>query len=130
MKHYLSQAARAGVRLDVKLGLPHRAGVPDTELCVVFGNIFENAATNAAAAGEGAYLHARCETGERDIVLTVENSIGRLAPHGEGLGLRNVEAAVKKRGGTARFEAKGTVYFSRVLLKKTLRDGAAEPPEE
>lgn len=120
LKHYLSQAAKAGVRLDVKLNLPGRAGVPDTDLCVVFGNIFENAAASAAAAGEGAYLHARCKTSDADIVLIVENSMGSSGPHGEGLGLRNVETAVKKHGGTARFEARGSVYLSRVILVKSL----------
>ena len=118
LKYYLAQAAQAGVRLDVKLDLPAGAGVPDTDLCVVFGNIFENAARSAAAGGEGAYLRARCETGGADIVLAVENSTGESAPHGEGLGLRSVKAAAKKHGGAARFEARDGVYLSRVLLQK------------
>ncbi|WP_308589594.1 GHKL domain-containing protein [uncultured Oscillibacter sp.] len=117
LKHYLSQAARAGVRLDVKLDLPTGAGVPDTDLCVVFGNIFENAARSAAAAGDGAFLRARCESGESDLVLTVENSAGPAA-HGEGLGLRNVEAAARRHGGAARFEEKDGVFYSRVLLQR------------
>lgn len=123
LKHYLSQAAQAGVALDVKLDLPAGAGVPDTDLCVVFGNIFENAARSAAAAGKGAFLRARCESGERDIVLTVENSVGPAA-HGEGLGLRNVEAAARRNGGAARFEARDRRYFSRVLLCKAPPPGA------
>lgn len=118
LKHYLSRAARAGVRLDVKLDLPMGAGVPDTDLCVVFGNIFENAARSAAAAGDGAYLRARCESGETDIVLTVENSAGPAAAHGEGLGLKNVEAAAKRHGGAARFKERDGVFYSRVLLHK------------
>lgn len=60
---------------------------------MIFGNIFENAARSAAAAGKGARIRARCETGEADIVLTVENSAGAAILHGEGLGLRSVEAA-------------------------------------
>ena len=118
LKHYLAQAAGAGVELDVKLDLPGGAGVPDTDLCVIFGNIFENAARSAAAAGKGARIRARCETGEADIVLTVENSAGAAIPHGEGLGLRSVEAAARKYGGTARFEERAGVYLSRVLLRK------------
>lgn len=117
LRHYLSQAARAGVELDVKLDLPAGAGVQDTDLCVVFGNIFENAARCAAAAGEGAYLRARCESGETDLVLTVENSVGPAA-HGEGRGLRSVEMTAKRHGGAARFEEKGGVFYSRVLLHK------------
>lgn len=130
LKHYLTQAAGAGVELDVKLDLPPGAGVPDTDLCVVFGNIFENAARSAAAAGEGAYLRARCETGEADIVLTVENSTGPNLPHGEGLGLRNVEAAAKRHGGTARFEERGGVYLSRVLLQRDAPPGGETKSEQ
>ncbi|EEG75312.1 GHKL domain-containing protein [[Clostridium] hylemonae] len=122
LKHYLAIAAGAGVHLDVKLDLPMGAGVPDTDLCVVFGNIFENA-VNAAAGGEDAFIRARCVTGGDDIVLTVENSIGSAASHGEGLGLRNVEAAVKKSSGTARFEKKGSVYTSKVILRKVQQSG-------
>ncbi|MEG0511261.1 MAG: GHKL domain-containing protein [Clostridia bacterium] len=118
LRHYLSKAASAGVTLDVKLHLPTGAGVPDMELCIVFGNIFENAAASAAAQGKGAYLRARCETSDTDIVLTVENTIGANAPHGEGLGLKNVQIAAQKQGGSARFEQRGSIFLSRVLLMK------------
>lgn len=118
LKYYLAPATQAGAALDVKLDIPTHAGVPDTDLCAVFGNIFENAARSAAAAGQGAYIRARCESGETDIVLTVENSIGD-TPRGEGMGLRNVETAAKRHGGTARFEEKDGAFYSRVLLRKT-----------
>lgn len=117
LKHYLAKAAEAGTRLDVKLDLPRRAGVPDTDLCVVFGNVFENAA-RAAAGGEGAFIRARCETGEADIVLTTENSVGSAPPGGQGLGLKNVEAAARKYGGAARFEARDGAFYCRVLLRR------------
>ena len=130
LKHYLAQAAGAGVKLDVKLDLPAGTGVPDTDLCVIFGNIFENAARSAAAGGEGAWLRARCETGEADIVLTVENSAGAAIPHGEGLGLRSVEVAAKKHGGTARFEERAGVYLSRVLLRKDPPPGGPGTQED
>ncbi len=118
LKHYLARAISAGVTLDIKLDLPNKAGVPNTDLCIVFGNVFENAATSAAAQGTDSCLRARCETSDTVIVLTVENSMGPSAGHGEGLGLKNVEAAAKKLGGTVRFEEKDGVFLSRVLLTK------------
>lgn len=119
VKHYLARASQSGVRLDVKLDLPLKCGVPETDLCVVFGNIFENAANAAASVGKGAYIRARCKTGERDIVLAVENSVGHPTVRGEGLGQKNVEAAAKRNKGTARFTEKDGVYSSRVILRKT-----------
>lgn len=119
VKHYLARASQAGASLDVKIDLPLKCGIPETDLCVVFGNIFENAANAAASVGKGAYIRARCETSDKDIVLAVENSVGRISVHGEGLGQKNVEAAAGRNGGTARFTEKNGVYYSRVILRKT-----------
>lgn len=117
LKHYLAQGSEAGAQLDVKLDLPARAGVTDTDLCVVFGNVFENAATSIRAMN-GGYIRARCENGVADIVLIVENSTGDNEPRKDGLGLKNVEAIAKKYGGSARFEKSGGVYHSKIILMK------------
>lgn len=128
LKHYLGLAAEAGARLDVKIDLPAHTRVKDTVLCVVFGNIFENAAASVTAKGKDSFIRARCENSETDIVLTVENSVGDSVPHGEGLGLKNVAAAVKNHGGTVRFEERNGIYFSRVILRKDPADRNEEPP--
>lgn len=118
LRHYLARASQAGASLDIKLDLPMGVGILDTDLCVVFGNVFENAAASAAACGKEGYIRARCATGEQDVVLTVENSIGESAHHGQGIGLKNVELAARKYDGAVRFEARDGIYYSRVLLKK------------
>lgn len=116
LHHYLAVAKQAGAQLDIKLNLPDNAGVPDADLCVVFGNVFENAAKSVAAQTEAEpFIHARCETGLHDIVLTVKNSVGG-AEGGDGLGLRSVEAVAKKHGGKALFELRDGVYHSNIIL--------------
>ncbi|WP_418710395.1 GHKL domain-containing protein [Allofournierella sp.] len=119
LRHYLARAAKAGAALDIRIVLPARAGVPDTDLCVVFGNIFENAAKSVAAQRQGrAFLRARCDTDADNIILTVENSTdGEGPPHGEGVGLKSVEAVAKKHSGSAKFEQRDDAFFSAVILR-------------
>lgn len=118
VKHYLARASRAGAKLDVKMDLPFKCGIPETDLCIIFGNIFENAANAVAAAGKGSYIRARCETSDKEIVLTVINSVGDDSKHGDGLGQKNVAAAARKHEGSVRFMQEGNEYYSRVVLKK------------
>jgi len=116
LRHYLTRAAAAGAALDVKIGLRAHAGIPDADLCVVFGNLFENAAKSMEAQTSGEkFIRARCDTGEGDIVLTLENSVGEAAP-GEGVGLKSVTSIAKKYEGSARFERHGQIWSGSVLL--------------
>ena len=43
VRYYLQQAKEAGAEVDVKLELPADTGIKDTDLTIVFGNLFENA---------------------------------------------------------------------------------------
>ncbi|MDL2300460.1 GHKL domain-containing protein [Clostridiaceae bacterium OttesenSCG-928-D20] len=117
LKHYLSMAD--GVRMDIRLNLPQNAAIPDSDLSVVFGNIFENAVKSAMSCPGGSFIRARCETSDRDVVLLVENSLGE-GHQGEGLGLKNVESIARKHGGTARFEIINGTYRSSIILMKPL----------
>lgn len=70
------------------------------------------------SAGEGAHLCVRCETSDKEIVLTVLNSVGCITRRGDGLGQKNVEAVVRKHKGTVHFIQKDDEYYSRVVLRK------------
>ena len=117
VRHYLAQAAQAGARLDVKLALPMNAGVPDADLCIVFGNLFENAALAVARQSAGdKFIAARCSCGDGRIVLTVDNSTGPTPPGRGGVGQASVRAVAQRYAGSARFEWNAGVYQSSVLL--------------
>lgn len=52
--HYLSLAKEAGIRLDVELGIPMDMGdVSDGDLCVIVGNLLENAVEACERLPEG-----------------------------------------------------------------------------
>lgn len=72
-RHYLARAA--GVELDLRFQLPQETGIPDSDLCIVFGNILENAVESCLRQKKGRrFIAARCETMGRHMVLTVDNS--------------------------------------------------------
>ena len=125
VRFYLAQAKQAGAEIDVKLDLPKRTGVPDADLCIVFGNVFENAAQSVVRQQEGRrFITARCETSGGKLVLTLDNSTtvgeGHTASHKKkqerGIGLVSVAAVAEKHGGAARFTQENGVYKTSVLL--------------
>lgn len=117
VRHYLSRAKAAGAALNVQLDLSQNTGIPDAELSIVFGNIFENAAraVERQTAGQK-YINARCETDAGKIVLVVDNSMNPNEKRREGVGLRSVEAVAERCGGGVLFEQSAGVFQSSVQL--------------
>ena len=121
-RHYLALAREAGAALDVKLELPPSVGVPDSDLCIVFGNVFENAALAVARQASGPrLLTARCMVENGHVVLTVDNTTDPAplrAPRGprRGVGQASVAAVAQQYGGTAQFVQEGQLYRASVLL--------------
>jgi two-component system sensor histidine kinase AgrC len=72
-RHFLSIISVSGAKTDVKIVLPADICISDVDLCILFGNLLENAANNLAQQDEG-FLRLRCETRKGSLVLTVDNS--------------------------------------------------------
>jgi hypothetical protein len=117
VRHYLARARAAGAEIDARLALPQNAGVAGTDLCAVFGNVFENAAlaVERQTAGQK-YVRARCETGNGRIVLTVDNSTNPKEKGGKGIGQASVRAVAERLGGTVRFTQSEGMYQASVML--------------
>lgn len=117
VRHYLAPAHKAGVRLDLRLALPEDVGVPDADLCIIFGNLFENAARAVCAQrGEDRFLSARCEARAGRLVLTVDNTAAPGPQPPGGLGQQSVKAVAEKYQGAARFEQQDGVYRASIML--------------
>ena len=116
-RYYMNKAKEAGAILDVRLVLPCDVGIPDSDLCIIFGNLFENAANSVYNQQTGdKFINARCSLEEGKLVLTVDNSMGDNKRKERGVGQSSVTAVAKKYGGGVRFEAEGKVYRSSVML--------------
>ena len=123
-RHYLDRARAAGVELDIQFQLPQKTGLPDSDLCIVFGSILENAVESCLRQKEGhRFIAARCEALGRRVVLTVDNS-GSEEPakgkperyKGMGVGLGSVAAVAEKHDGSLDFRQENGVYKTSVIL--------------
>lgn len=121
-RHYLALARSAGTELDVRLEVPWQTGIPDSDLCIVFGNLFENAALAVSRQAAGhRHLTARCILENGHLVLTVDNSTDPAVMQSKralrrGVGQTSVAAVADKYGGAADFTLEGHVYRASVLL--------------
>lgn len=117
VRYYLSRARRAGAEIDVKIVLPQNVGIPDIELCIVFGNLFENAAQSTERQKSGKkFINARCSSADGKIVITLDNSADYQACTKPGVGLTSVKAVAERYNGGVRFEQEENIYKSSVLL--------------
>ena len=128
--HYLSMAQQEGVEISAALYIPtHTGQVSQSDLCVLVGNLLENAVEACrTAAGDRRFIKlAATLQGER-LYLTVDNSFdGQVKRDGAaylsrkreepGVGLDSVRAVCEKYGGEARFETEAGVWRASVLLQ-------------
>lgn len=123
VRYYLQQAMDVGAEIDVKLELPERVGIPDSDLTIIFGNLFENAVLAVVRqTGGKRFITARCILRNGMLILALDNSMepepgqsGRRQPY-KGVGQTSVEGVVQKYCGTVRFEAEKDIYRVSVLL--------------
>lgn len=123
VRYYMQQAKEAGAQVDVKLDLPADTGIKDTDLTIVFGNLFENAVQSVKRqTGGRSFIFARCGIENNKLILTVDNSAeneengkkgSRPVP---GIGQNSVKAVADKYHGTVRFTQEDDVYRASVLL--------------
>ncbi len=125
--HYQAMARQAGAVADILLDIPEDTGrVPDSELCVIVGDLLENAVI-ACRGVEKPFIKMRSRCADGLLTVTLDNSYSRVQQNadgsfqstreGGGLGLRAIAALVEKHGGGSHFEAKDGVFYSSVYLR-------------
>lgn len=128
-QHYLGRARELGARIEAALKIPEDVPYEDRELCVLVGNLLENAVEAVAGIPQGQRF-IRCHAvrqGEM-LSLTVENSFGgelsqkegklvsRKRGNQPGVGLQSVKAIVDKYHGELRLNHENGVFEAFVLL--------------
>jgi hypothetical protein len=130
VSHYAAKAEQAGVEMDIRLTVPERMEqISDSSLCVIVGNLLENAGEACARMTEGRrFIRLRSRLQYGTLTITMDNSFdGRARRQGEaflsskrdevGTGLRSVRAMAEKYGGGASFETDGAVFLSSVYVR-------------
>jgi len=130
VSHYVTIGENQGIDFSVKLVVPgHTEQISDSSLCVIFGNILENAVEACNRMTEGhKFIRLRSRLQYNILTIAMDNSFdGKAVQKDElffsskrnevGTGLQSVTAMAEKHGGGARFEVNGKVFLSSVYIR-------------
>ncbi len=128
LRFYAERASAAGIDIDIVFPADSSLAIPEPELCVLLGNLLENALENCSSEDGRPFIRMRAaQIGVRTLSVTIDNSCTQ-APlmengllysrkHGGlGIGTESVRITAEKYHGHARFEWKDGVFFTSVLL--------------
>lgn len=126
--HYGVTAKTNGIHMNIKAEIPQKINVQDTDLCIVFGNLVENAveACTHQKTGEKFIDIVTSTRGSQLVVMIrntyeenirVENDVYYSTKHeGEGIGLFSVHKVVEKYGGLMNVEYDERFFKVNLLL--------------
>lgn len=127
--YYISLAQSEGIEVKSFIDVPNKLDLPDTELCVLTGNLMENAFEASRKVMQGKrFIHIRMQMSSRKILsLIISNSYegevqqknGKFisSKHsGYGIGLSSVKHITEKYNGIMRVEIKDSVFKVSILL--------------
>lgn len=129
--HAMLVARGADIELSVRCGLPRNFWISDTDLCVLLGNLLDNALNACRAQSRGSReIVLTCTAHGAETVITLRNTCD--APHqetrlrcekagiarGSGYGLVSIRNIATKYNGMATFKQDDGWYASSILLYK------------
>ncbi|MCD8089707.1 MAG: GHKL domain-containing protein [Clostridiales bacterium] len=125
---YAEQAEAKNIKFDVEIKIPSKINISEPELCVVLGNLIENAVNACEKVTETEpFIKIRgAVQGEDTVIFTVDNSCaeessnkGSYLPQkggNAGLGLQSVYDIAQKYNGIADFKCRNNIFFASVML--------------
>lgn len=125
---YAEKAAQIGADMTVRVHMGKTAIIPDPELCVLLGNLLENALESSTGQEGAPFIRVNIQqSGTSMLTLTVDNACpqcpvweqDRLRSskrEGFGLGTDSVRMIAEQYHGDARFAWKDGVFYASVVL--------------
>lgn len=128
--YFYNLARQEGFQIELKLGIPQKlASIDDRDLCVIVGNLLENAIEACRRMeGEGKrYIRMETKMQQHNLFITMVNSFeGRVRRRagaflsskrsGEGIGLSSVRAVAQKYKGDVLYEFMNNTFTSVVYV--------------
>lgn len=126
--YYQTAAHEAGIAsCTILLDIPENTGhVPESDLCVVIGNLLENAVAACKDTKEP-FIRMCSRFSNGVLTITMDNRFSQVtmtpdrgflsSKPGGGIGLSSIRSIAEKHQGTCRFEAKDNIFYSSVYLR-------------
>lgn len=130
LHHFIAQAKKQGIETQICVQLPAEIGLSDSTLCIIFGNLLENAVEACSAQKSGPRtIDIQASIYGQQFVIFVKNSFDspllagkekgafRSTKHeGDGIGLPSVRAVVEQNGGTFHIQTEAGVFSVNLLM--------------
>lgn len=121
--YYDNIASAYNIKTSIQIALPADSHISDVDLCLVFGNLLENA-INACkmCTADNRYINLSCDTNTKNaLYIAMVNSFNhngndKNSPHGSGIGLLSIKATAQKYNGLTRFYSADNEYVSNIML--------------
>lgn len=122
LSEQLKRADKEGVTLDLDIRLGSQIKLSPIDLCVILGNLFDNAFEACATIDDEQSKQVKVEIKQRDqsLFVRISNYIQpnkratKLGRH--GFGLKNVKRAVGKYGGRLDIETSATEFVATLII--------------
>jgi len=115
-------AKQKGIKFDCDINIPKMIDIEEYDLCIIWGNILDNAMEAADIAENERYIYVQAEIVKKNLIINIKNSIKldmlseKFGMQNWGIGLRNVNKIVQKENGIMDIEIKGTVFEISIML--------------
>ena len=130
---YADKAENHSIRLDVKIQMSDTPVIPETEFCVLLGNLLENALDACQTGRSGSETTqpfirvCAVQTGTSTLSITVDNTsvfkptwinekLVSTKAAGSGIGTESIRMIAEQYHGDARFEWRDGVFYASVML--------------
>ena len=130
VSHYSGLGVKKGIDVSIHLTIPENLEqISDSSLCVIFGNLMENAIEACNRMGEGhKFIRLNSRMQYKTLTIAIDNSFdgnfkiqdGKLRSTKRfdyGTGTASITAMAKKHGGGASFDVDGRVFQSSVYIR-------------
>lgn len=124
---YAERCSKHHIKYDMKITLPHSLTIPDYDMCIILGNLLENAVEACVKQEDKGTLKMMVSTKGIHLAIMVKNSFnGRLEPgdilplsskKDGGLGLKSVQAIAARYDGELITQWDEEIFTAYVLLR-------------
>jgi sensor histidine kinase regulating citrate/malate metabolism len=125
---YSERCAKLNVKFSIRIAMPDKVYVPNYEMCIIIGNLLENAVHACEKIKNNRKIEFEIKTQGSHVAVMVKNNFnGIIAAHdgfpvskkeNGGLGLRSVQVVAARYNGKLMTEWDNEFFTAYVLLKK------------
>ncbi len=126
---YSAQAQELGFSLEAELSVSKKIPVSDSDLCILLGNLMENALdAQRYLAEQDRYVRVVARADDNSFTLAVDNRfdgflqkkddrlVSRKPGDAHGIGLSSVRAVCKKYNGVLQLETEGDLFMAGIVI--------------